>query len=191
MNNVFEIESMHTVSPAYSMCLDEGLHELNNVLCDALSERQQHVLHMRFNEGLSRRKIGERLNLSGTRVGQIEERALRILRLPKNFNRLKTISCIGQRGRYAPIPMTREQYEEHKALERQRRKRERINEFHLNRGRIRRSDPVRQQMYRDMVFFNNWQNVLRQDPLPSRGEIYEEKIMSFKPKYKSPTGRIT
>lgn len=55
---------------------------------ELLNEKEQKVLQLRFgllnNENLSLKKVGEALELSGERARQIEQKALRTLRNPKN-----------------------------------------------------------------------------------------------------------
>jgi len=46
------------------------------------------VIHLRYVEGLTYSKIGEVLGISSSRVGQIKNRVLRILRHPSRLNRL-------------------------------------------------------------------------------------------------------
>ena len=50
--------------------------------------KMQMVIRMKYAEGLTHKEIGEILGISGSRVGQIKSRVLRILRHPSRFNRL-------------------------------------------------------------------------------------------------------
>ena len=53
-----------------------------------IAKRMQTVLHLRYVEGRTLASIGQVMGLSGSRVGQIKSRALRILRNPAKFDRL-------------------------------------------------------------------------------------------------------
>jgi len=53
-----------------------------------IPRKMQAVIRLKYAEGLTHKKIGEILGISGSRVGQIKSRVLRILRHPSRFNRL-------------------------------------------------------------------------------------------------------
>lgn len=54
-----------------------------------LNYREQDIIRMRFEEKLTRSKIGESLGISQERVHQIEAKALRSMRTPARWNYLK------------------------------------------------------------------------------------------------------
>ena len=51
-------------------------------------ERTQAVIHLLYVDGLSYREIAERLGVTKSRIGQIRQRGIRILRHPSRLNRL-------------------------------------------------------------------------------------------------------
>ena len=53
-----------------------------------IPKKMQAVIYLRYAEGLTYKRIGEILGISSSRVGQIKNRVLRILRHPSRFNRL-------------------------------------------------------------------------------------------------------
>lgn len=64
---------------------------LDNVLAAALDDRQQKVIRMRYERGMTLAMIGDALGCSQERVRQIILRSLRRLREPQYFQRLTAI----------------------------------------------------------------------------------------------------
>ncbi|MFH0700974.1 MAG: DNA-directed RNA polymerase subunit alpha C-terminal domain-containing protein [Candidatus Woesearchaeota archaeon] len=66
--------------------------KLINDILDGLEEREQKILRWRYGfkeEPLTQAQVGKELNLSGARIGQIEEKAFRRLRHPSRFRTLE------------------------------------------------------------------------------------------------------
>lgn len=64
---------------------------LDDVLASALDERQQKIIHMRYEQGLSYQVISEEISCSQSRASQIVSYSLRKLREPQYFRRLRAI----------------------------------------------------------------------------------------------------
>jgi RNA polymerase sigma factor (sigma-70 family) len=58
-----------------------------------LTERERDVLKKRFKDGLTLQAIGELHGVSGSRIRQIESRALRKLRRPGTYGNIKRGGC--------------------------------------------------------------------------------------------------
>lgn len=58
-----------------------------------LEDREQEILNQRFSQNATRPVIGEKLGISQERVRQIENRALRKLRVPSRWNYMKLGVC--------------------------------------------------------------------------------------------------
>lgn len=64
---------------------------LDDVLASALDERQQKIIRMRYEQGLSYQVISEEISCSQNRASQIVRYSLRKLREPQYFRRLRAI----------------------------------------------------------------------------------------------------
>lgn len=64
---------------------------LDDVLKSALDERQQKIIRMRYEQGLSYQVISEEISCSQSRASQIVSYSLRKLREPQYFRRLRAI----------------------------------------------------------------------------------------------------
>lgn len=82
--------------------------ELESVL-DSLSEREQKVLKLRFQEKMTLQNCVPIIGISRERVRQIEAKALRLLRHPARIRKLQTIS---KAEHYEVIKAKDEKYEE-------------------------------------------------------------------------------
>lgn len=75
-------------------------HELDRVLNEKLSERERTLIQERF--GLltgrkkSRREVAGEMEISGARVGQIEEKALKKLRIPSILKRIRIVDLYAE-----------------------------------------------------------------------------------------------
>jgi RNA polymerase sigma factor (sigma-70 family) len=55
---------------------------------ETLPKQQKNIVKARFFDGLSRNKIGKRYKLSGTRIAQIEQKAIRAMRYPAKLEKV-------------------------------------------------------------------------------------------------------
>ncbi|HBI34291.1 MAG TPA: hypothetical protein DEA43_01940 [Candidatus Moranbacteria bacterium] len=73
---------------------EHDIHAIEELLSSRLGEKHIKVLHMSFGldgQEATRAEIADILNISQSRVGQLEEKALRILRHPANSNVFKKL----------------------------------------------------------------------------------------------------
>jgi len=92
------IDDLMIVEQFYSELNDEEVAREIEKLLIGLSDiyvknkhiphKMQTVIRLKYAVGLTHREIGEILGISSSRVGQIKDRVLRILRHPSRFNRL-------------------------------------------------------------------------------------------------------
>lgn len=67
------------------------LQNLESVIADAMKERYQKALHLRYEQEMTYREVGEAIGANPEGTRQIIVKALRILREPKNFYRLSAV----------------------------------------------------------------------------------------------------
>lgn len=73
-------------SSAISIAPTDTAETIDTILSE-LSEREQQVIHMRFEDSMSLAECGKELDITGPRVAQIERKA--IARMKHRYNRLK------------------------------------------------------------------------------------------------------
>jgi len=70
--------------------VEELLQGLSNIhkVNKHIPERMRAIIHLYYRNGLTCGAIGDIMGITGSRVGQIKQRVLRILRQPSRFNKL-------------------------------------------------------------------------------------------------------
>ena len=77
----YELAALEIDSTNPSLMIDKDLISVESILDKSpLSERQQRVIKGRFEDGKTYSQIGTELDITSTRVSQIEDSALRIMR---------------------------------------------------------------------------------------------------------------
>lgn len=92
---------------------------LDSVLDSALDERQQKIIRMRYEQGMSYRAIGETFGVGLERARQIKNDAIRKLREPKYYMRLCAVPKIEARRLQSEVEeLTRQKKELEEQIER-------------------------------------------------------------------------
>ncbi|CAK7087486.1 MAG: DNA-directed RNA polymerase subunit alpha [Enterocloster aldenensis] len=91
------------------------LQNLEPVISSAMKERYQKAIHMRYEQGMTYREIGEVIGTKSEGVRQIIVKALRILREPQNYFRLSAvpeIEVVRQRKEYKELARQHEELQQ-------------------------------------------------------------------------------